>query len=289
MTILQSAFLSIGLAAVLLALVLHQVSKKFHVQENQRVKEIHAMLPNVNCGACGFAGCFGLADALVDAAAKGDITGLYCPPGGAETMGKIGAFLNLEVKNKERKMAVLKCGGSCQASPSKQRYQGPPSCAVANGLFAGEGGCAFGCLGQGDCVAVCAFEAMHMNPETGLPEIDPGKCTACGACVKACPRTLFKLRPFGPEGRRVWVNCRNTERGAPALKNCSAACIACGKCERICRAIAQAITVENNLATIDPAKCTTCGVCVPACPTGAIRASFRIEVKPKAAAAEGPA
>ena len=114
---------------------------------------------------------------------------------------------------------------------------------------------------------------MVLDRVTGLPVIDTAKCTACGQCVKACPRSLIFLRSTGPDNARVWVNCRNTEKGAQSRKNCSVSCIACGKCVKTCDGIAQAITMTNNLAVIDPAKCTACGACISQCPTGAILGS----------------
>jgi Na+-translocating ferredoxin:NAD+ oxidoreductase subunit B len=279
-TILFSV-LSLGALAALFAVVLYAVAKKFAVEEDPRVTEVTEMLPGINCGACGFPGCSAMAQGLVDAAdEKGDITGLYCPPGGKETMDKIAEYFGLEVQDAKPTVAVLRCGGSCEASPPKSTYDGPRSCAVAHSTFSGEGGCPFGCLGHGDCVVACEFDAIHINPETMLPEVIPDKCTSCGACVRACPRNLIEIRPRGRRDRRVWVNCQNQEKGAVARKNCSVACIGCGKCVKTCETIKQAITMENNLAYIDPEKCIACGQCVPVCPTGAILATFE-PPKPK--------
>ena len=282
MEIFIFAFISMGVVAIVLAVVIFFVSRKFLVEDNPKVKDVLSMLPGVNCGACGFAGCQALAVAFVEGAEKGDIEGLFCPPGAQPVLANVAAYLKMVPTNTHKRVAVLRCGGTCNASPSRLSYQGPNSCTVANGLFAGEGGCAFGCMGHGDCVKVCTFDAMRLNPETGLPEIDPEKCTSCGACVKACPRNLIQLRPYGKEAKRVWVNCQNTEKGALSRKNCSVSCIACTKCVKVCESIAQAITMENNLAYIDPAKCIACGECVGVCPTGAILATPSVPVIAKA-------
>ncbi|MFP4302059.1 MAG: RnfABCDGE type electron transport complex subunit B [Alkalispirochaetaceae bacterium] len=279
-TILFSV-LSLGGLAALFAVVLYGVAKKFAVEEDPRVAEVTEMLPGINCGACGFPGCSAMAQGLVNAAdEKGDITALYCPPGGKETMDNIAEYFGLEVQEAKPTLAVVRCGGSCDASPAKSSYDGPKSCAVAHSTFSGEGGCPFGCLGHGDCVVACEFDAIYINPETMLPEVVPDKCTSCGACVRACPRNLIEIRPRGRRDRRVWINCRNEEKGAIARKNCSVACIGCGKCVKTCETIKQAITMENNLAYIDPEKCIACGQCVPVCPTGAILATFE-PPKPK--------
>ena len=117
-------------------------------------------------------------------------------------------------------------------------------------LYGGETGCSYGCLGCGDCVAACQFDAIHMNPETGLPEVDEEKCTACGACAKACPKSIIEIRPQGKKSRRIYVQCVNKDKGAVARKACTVACIGCGKCVKVCPF--EAITLENNLAYIDP-------------------------------------
>ncbi len=270
------AMLSLGATAALLALILFFVSKKFVVIGDERQVDVQALLPGINCGACGFAGCGGFASALLKAADKGDLADLRCPPGGQPVMDGIGAYFGLQTSSAEKVIAVLRCGGSCQASSTKVHYQGPVSCTVSHGLFAGEGGCSFGCLGQGDCVDVCKFDALSMNAKTGLPEIDAQKCTGCGACLKVCPRTLFFLRGLGKRERRVWINCSSTEKGALARKNCDKACIGCAKCVKVCEGIVGAISLVNNLAQLDPDKCIACGKCVPVCPTAAIMTSFEL-------------
>ena len=118
-----------------------------------------------------------------------------------------------------------------------------------------------------------------MNLDTGLPEVDEEKCVACGACVKACPRSIIELRKKGPKGRRVFVSCVNKDKGPVAMKACKAACIGCGKCEKECPF--GAITVENNVSYIDHAKCRLCRKCVAVCPTGSIHTVNFPAPKPK--------
>ena len=160
-------------------------------------------------------------------------------------------------------------GGNVRQASRTNEYNGAKSCAVAASLYVGETGCAYGCLGFGDCVAACAFDAIRMNPETGLPEVDPDKCTACGACVKACPKKVIELRKKWPKNRAVYVSCVSKDKGAVAMKACKAGCIGCGKCEKECAF--GAITVENNLAYIDPPKCTLCRKGVNVCPTESLK------------------
>lgn len=272
--VLSVVFLSVTAAIASISLLV--VARKFAVKEDPRIEQVAEMLPGINCGACGFAGCRGLAEAMVDAAKTGEIADLRCPVGGMETMQEIGRFLGFKVSETDPTVAVLRCGGSSQVTEKKLNFEGPRKCAIAHSLFSGEKGCAFGCLGLGDCVEACHFDALHMDPGTGLPLVNPENCVSCGACVKACPRHLFELRPLGAENRRVWVNCMNQDKGSVAMKICKAACIGCGKCVKECPEDIQAITLQNNLAYIDPGKCTTCGKCVPVCPTNAIKANFNV-------------
>jgi len=135
-------------------------------------------------------------------------------------------------------------------------------------------------------VNACQFDAIHMNPETGLPEVDEDKCTGCGACTKACPRHIIELRKKGPKGRRIYVSCMNKDKGAAAMKACKAACIGCGKCEKECKF--EAITISNNLSYIDFNKCRMCKKCVEACPTKAIHAVNFPAPKPKPVVEKAP-
>ena len=190
----------------------------------------------------------------------------------------------MEATASEPKVAVVRCNGTCANRPRITTYNGVRSCAIAHATYGGETGCSFGCLGCGDCVSACQFDAIHINPETGLPEVDENKCTACGACSKACPRNIIEIRPKGKNNRRVVVMCVNKDKGAVANKACSASCIGCGKCVKVCPF--EAITLENNLAYIDPAKCKSCRKCEMECPKGAIHA---INFPPRKQKTEAPA
>lgn len=288
MDLILIAVISLGAIGLVAAVILYAASKKFAVYEDPRIAQVSEVLPQANCGGCGYPGCSGFAAACVKA---GSLEGKLCPVGGQPTMEKVAAILGLEAAASEPKVAVVRCNGTCANRPKLTQYDGVRSCVVANSTYGGETGCTFGCLGCGDCVSACTFGAIKMNPETGLPEVDESKCTACGACAKACPRAIIEIRPKGKNNRRVYVQCVNKDKGAVARKACTAACIGCGKCVKVCPF--EAITLENNLAYIDPAKCKSCRKCEMECPQNAIiavnfpprKAKPAEETAPKAEAA----
>ena len=268
MNFILIAVIVLGAIGLIAAIVLFAASKKFAVYEDPRIAQVSELLPGANCGGCGFPGCSGMADALVKGADAGSIEGLSCPVGGTETMGKVADLLGMAIANSEPMVAVVRCNGTCEHRAKIVEYAGLRTCAAMHACGAGETACGFGCLGCGDCAEACQFDAIKVNPETGIPEVDEEKCTSCGACVKACPRGIIELRKKGPKGRRVYVSCVNKDKGPAAMKACAVSCIGCGKCEKECPF--GAITVENNLAYIDFNKCRLCRKCVTVCPKKAI-------------------
>lgn len=265
-----------GLLGLIGAFVLYLTAKKFRVEEDPRIDDIESLLPGANCGACGCKGCRDFAGECVK---RGNLDGLNCPGAGAEAMKSIAAILGVAASDAVRNIAVVKCNGSCSSRPAIYDYDGARSCAVMDAVGCGTGGCSYGCLGCGDCVSACRFDALHINPATGLPVVDTEACTGCGMCVAECPRHIIELRPAGRRDRRVWVACSSRDKGAVARKICSAACIGCRKCVGECRF--GAIDVSDNLSYINPELCKTCGKCVGVCPTGAILSSFAIVTKEK--------
>jgi electron transport complex protein RnfB len=258
------AVIALGALGVAAAVILYFVAQKFKVIEDPRIDFVAEVLPGANCGGCGYAGCRNFAEAIVG---SGSLEGKNCPVGGSDVMAKAGDVMGLKPEISEPKIAVIRCNGSKSHAPQKSQLDGADSCSFSHYLFAGESGCPNGCIGIGDCVKACAFDAIHIDHETGLPHVHDN-CVACGACVKACPRGLIELRFKGKKGRRIFISCMNTEKGAPAKKNCEVACIGCGKCMKICPF--EAITINNNLAYIDFKKCKLCRKCVAECPTSAI-------------------
>jgi Na+-translocating ferredoxin:NAD+ oxidoreductase RNF subunit RnfB len=263
--VLIYSIISISSIGALAAVILYFVAQKFKVFEDPKIDEVADKLPGANCGGCGFAGCRNFAEAIVKA---GNMDKLNCPVGGNALIKEISPILGIEAIEREAQIAVVRCNGSKIKAPKKVEYDGAATCTFSHNLFAGESGCPFGCLGLGDCVVSCKFDAIYIDDNTGLPVVSNEKCVACGACVKACPRTIIELRNKGKKDRRIFVSCINQEKGAPAKKNCDVACIGCGKCVKACDY--EAIILKNNLAYIDYEKCKLCRKCVEECPTGAI-------------------
>ncbi|HQB22956.1 MAG TPA: RnfABCDGE type electron transport complex subunit B [Bacteroidales bacterium] len=257
--------LILSLLGGLLAVVLYFVARKFKIQEDPRIDQVLEVMPGANCGGCGFAGCRAFVETFIN---NPERTDLFCPVGGNESMQQAAQVLGREVQEQAPKIAVLRCNGSCTVRPKLNTYNGSPSCAVVADLYGGETSCSFGCLGLGDCVQACLFDALAIDPETCLPVVDEEKCTSCGACVKACPKKLIELRPKGPKNRRVYVACSNKDKGALTRKACPVGCIGCGLCVKACPF--DAITLTDNLAYIDPDKCRLCRKCVAVCPTQSI-------------------
>ena len=147
MEVLFYTILTLCALGVLSAVILYFVAQKFRVEEDPRIDEVEKMLPGANCGGCGFAGCRGMADALVK---QDDISALFCPVGGGDCMKAVAAYLGKSAPEKEPQVATVRCGGTCDKRPRTNEYNGARSCAVASSLYVGETGCAFGCLGFGD-------------------------------------------------------------------------------------------------------------------------------------------
>lgn len=275
------AIVSLGTIGAVAAFILYGAAQKFKVYEDPRIDQVEEILPAANCGGCGYPGCRGFAEAVVKSEEMGD---LFCPVGGNDVMAQAASILGREVAKADPKIAVVRCNGNCDNRPRTNIFDGASSCAVAASLYGGDTGCSFGCLGEGDCVDVCNFDAIYIDPETLLPVVSEDNCVACGACVDACPKSIIELRKKGPKSRRVFVSCVNKDKGAVARKACGVACIGCGKCMKACPF--EAITIDSNLAYIDPDKCRLCRKCVDVCPTNAIH---ELNFPPKKKKVEAPA
>jgi Na+-translocating ferredoxin:NAD+ oxidoreductase RNF subunit RnfB len=265
MEIILSTLITLSLLGLVSAIILYFVAQKFKVFEDPRIDDVAAFTPGANCGGCGYPGCRGFAEACVNAE---NLDNMFCPAGGNETMKNIANVLGLTAVEKAPQIAVVRCNGTHEKRRKTSVYDGPNSCAVSHALYSGDTDCPYGCLGLGDCVVVCKFDAIYIDEESGLPMVDEQKCTACNACAKACPKSIIEIRLKGKKSRRIYVSCINKDKGAEAKRACDSACIACNKCVKTCAF--DAITVDNFCAYIDAEKCSLCRKCVQECPTGAI-------------------
>ncbi|MBV6644894.1 MAG: RnfABCDGE type electron transport complex subunit B [Cyclobacteriaceae bacterium] len=252
---------------IIAAVILFWVSRRFSVEEDPRREQLMDALPNTNCGGCGFPGCGGFANALLQA---DDLKPYHCPVGGNEVMKEVSKILGKEVEEKDPFVAIVRCTGSFESRKQTNVYDGAANCTIASELYSGDHGCAYGCVGLGECVDACDFDAMYMDKQTGLPVIIEDKCTACNACVTACPKDIIELWPVGRKHQRIYVACKNEEKSGVARQECAVACTGCAKCFDECTY--DAIVVENNLATIDFEKCTLCAKCVIVCDSRSIEA-----------------
>ncbi|SDO99541.1 electron transport complex, RnfABCDGE type, B subunit [Eubacterium maltosivorans] len=243
-------------------------SKVFEVKTDERVPLVRDALPGANCGGCGFPGC----DALAAAIVNGEASVNACPVGGAATAMAIGEIMGESIGSSEPMVACIHCNGDCTHSPNRADYYGIQDCRQAMIASGGVKTCRHGCMGLGTCVSACMFGALSIG-DNGLPEVDVDKCTACGKCRDACPKGIIDLIPAD---QLVHVDCRNTDKGKLVRAVCDIGCIACKACVKVCPV--EAITVENNLASIDYDKCTQCQACFEKCPTGAITLEQRIVI-----------
>lgn len=258
-------FITAGLLMALFGLCLSAglalANRVLYVHEDPRIDEVEEMLPKTNCGACGTAGCRAFAEAVV----LGDIAPGKCTVATPEMVKAIASYLGVDAGMEEKRVARLACAGGSHVAWTRARYEGIETCRAAALVSGGGKGCAWGCLGLGDCMDVCDFDAITMDRH-GLPVVNEEKCTACNACVEVCPKQLFSLHPIS---HRLWVACKNLETGDEAEAECEVACNACGRCAL--DAPEGLITMENNLAVIDYSKNDLATKePIMRCPTGAI-------------------
>lgn len=231
----------LGLASVLAA-VLAVANSKLQVFEDPRIDAVYDLLPHTNCGACGMPGC----RAFAEKAVAGEIQPSRCTVGGPETAARVAEYLGVEAGTLDRLVARLLCAGGKDVAIQMAEYRGYPSCRAAVAAGGGSKGCRYGCLGFGDCKSVCEFDAITMGP-TGLPVVDFEKCTACGDCVRICPKNLFELIPVR---QHILVQCKSELAGGGVRKLCKVACTACARC--VADAPQGFLKMKKNLPVLNP-------------------------------------
>lgn len=258
MPIVYAVAVMCALGAVF-GVVLSFADKKFAVPVDERVQLIREKLAGANCGACGFPGCDGFAEAV----AKGEAPVNGCPPGGADCAAALAEIMGVSVGVGVQEVARLRCQGEKGVANESFEYDGIKTCFAASEFSGGPKACQYSCIGLGDCMRACVFDAIEIV--NGIAVINPDKCTACGMCVDACPRNLISLLP---KESTVLVRCMSLNNARVTRQSCSKGCIGCKRCEKACEF--DAIHVVNGIAVIDAEKCTNCKACVEVCPNACI-------------------
>lgn len=252
----------VGVTGLIIGVLLSFAGEKFAVEVDEKELAVRDLLPGNNCGGCGYAGC----DALAKAIANGEADVAACPVGGEPVSKAIAAVMGVEAESGARKVACVKCSGTCDIAKNKYRYHGIEDCAQAVVVpGAGDKACSYGCLGFGTCAKACPFDAISIV--NGVARVDKEKCRACSKCVAACPKHLIELVPADAPSI---VACSSHDMAKRVMEVCKTGCRGCTLCAKVCPE--QAITMDNGLAIIDMDKCNGCGICKEKCPAKVIRA-----------------
>ena len=228
----------IAVVGIVVGIGLGLFGEKFKVEVDEKELAIREELPGNNCGGCGFAGC----DALAKAIANGQAPANACPVGGAPVGEKIASILGVDAGAADKKVAFVRCKGTCDKAKTLYTYTGIEDCAKATVVPGGSPkACSYGCMGFGSCVKACQFDAIPVID--GVAVVDKEKCVACGKCVAACPKGLIQLVPYSA---KHLVQCSSHDKGKDVKAACQAGCIGCTLCTRQCES--DAIHMDNNLA-----------------------------------------
>lgn len=251
------------LLGIFFGFALAATARRFNVPINPVVENVRNELPSANCGACGFAGCLAYAEEVVG---DSSISPSLCVPGGAHTAKLVADLTGKTPSEMAERVAVLRCHGTTAYVADQADYLGIRSCSAASLVFGGPRACKNGCLGLGDCVRTCPFDAMAIG-ESGIVEIDHEKCTGCALCLAACPKHILELYP---RNHRVELSCVAREKATAVRPKCLIGCITCRKCVSACPA--EAITWSGTTIDINHERCMAYGpdckeVCVDVCPT----------------------
>lgn len=257
---LINSFIALAGLGMLAAVMLTIASKFFYVQEDPKIAAVSDALPGANCGGCGFAGCDGYATAVV---CDPSVPANLCCVGGSDLVPIIGRLTGKDAGSSDPSVAFRRCAKNEGNVQKRYSYEGMDTCVAAARLNNGTEACDWACLGFGDCVSACQFNALVLRD--GMPQVLSLNCTSCGKCVKACPRDIMMIIP---QKARVAVFCSTKNKLKDVTSVCDVGCIKCGRCTKVCPA--GAVKLVGSYIEIDHEKCTAYGpscneACVDAC------------------------
>ena len=182
-----SAMLAIGILAALFGLLLGYAAIRFKVEGDPIVDQIDAILPQTQCGQCGFAGCRPYAGAI--AAGEADIN--QCPPGGEATINALADLLGLDPKplNEEHGEHAEK------------------TVAIIDEQV---------CIGCTLCIQACPVDAI-LGAAKQMHTVIESECTGCELCVAPCPVDCIDMVPVKKDIRDwKWPYPDNVQRSIAA-------------------------------------------------------------------------
>ncbi|KHS94778.1 electron transport complex subunit RsxB [Pectobacterium parvum] len=163
------AIAALSALALVFGLVLGYASRRFEVENDPIVEEVEAMLPQSQCGQCGYPGCRPYAEAV---ALNGENIN-KCGPGGEVMMLKLSEKLNVDPQPLE--------GDADVQTPTRQVAWIDES----------------NCIGCTKCIQACPVDAI-IGSTKAVHTVVSDLCTGCDLCVSPCPTDCIELRPIAP-------------------------------------------------------------------------------------------
>jgi electron transport complex protein RnfB len=163
---MTAALLVMALGAIVLGATLGYAAVRFRVEGDPLVEKIESILPQTQCGQCGFPGCKGYAEAV----AKGEADINCCPPGGEEGIRKLADLLGREFKPFSGEHSIEK----------------PKSTAIIDEQT---------CIGCTLCIQACPVDAI-VGAAKQMHTVIDSQCTGCELCVEPCPVNCIVMAPI---------------------------------------------------------------------------------------------
>ncbi|HOE83607.1 MAG TPA: RnfABCDGE type electron transport complex subunit B [Sphaerochaeta sp.] len=259
------ALVTVALLGGIFGFGLSYAEKKLAIKKDEKLLELEPIMPGVNCGVCGYAGC----NAYASAIAKDGAPLNLCAPGGAALTQTISRIMGMVVEDsgqQRRLVAHVMCKGNVEFTAKDYRYDGPMDCNAAALLLGGENTCKDGCLKMGSCIKVCPTDAISLDSD-GYIVVDEAKCISCEKCVAICPTHVMQMIY---EDSEYSIDCNSKLPGGQVRKFCSVGCIGCKICEN--KFPESGCKVEDYLAHFDQAvEHAQIAEAAEACPTKIIR------------------